>query len=88
MTPAQLDAQCPVKIDRWVDVHSDECKVIDDDLHWFTLKCMKIGFEDGWMFTDSLGRLWGKGKDNKLFPYHTEYGKELVGYRISARAAN
>lgn len=89
MTPQELESQSAIKINRWVEVHSQECKDIDSDLHWFTLKCIKIGFEDGYMITDSLGRIWGRNTTTgEYYPFHTEYGKELIGYRLSSKAAN
>jgi len=93
MTPQELDSQSSVKIDRWIDVHSPECKEIDGHLHSFTLRCMKIGFEDGFMHTDMLGRIWGRNRETgEYYPFHTEYGygdnKQLIGYRLSSKAAN
>lgn len=89
MTPAELDAQSKIKVDRWIEVHSQECKDIDDGLHWFTIKCMNIGFEDGFMFVDTLGRIWGRNREtSECYPFHTEHGKELVGYRLAKKAAN
>jgi hypothetical protein len=88
MTPKELDAQSPIKIDRWVDVSSAECKELDDT-YAFTKKCIAIGMEDKWMFVDSLGRIWGKSSDSTTcFPFHFEHGKQLIGYRLSTRAAN
>lgn len=89
MKPQELEAQSPIKIDRWVDVHSSDCKEIDGDLHAFTLKCIKIGFEDGAMFVDNLGRIWCKWKsEGPCFPFHTEFGKQFIGYRLASKAAN
>ena len=89
MTPMELDNQSPIKIDRWIEVHSQECKELDDGLHWFTLKCINIGFEDGWMIADMHGRIWGRNRETGIYyPFHTEHGKELVGYRLSGKAAN
>lgn len=88
MNAKELEAQSPVKIDRWVDVYSEECRMMDDTYD-FTKKIMRLGFEDGWMFTDSEGRIWGKDKTGgPCFPFHFEYGNQLIGYRISKRAAN
>lgn len=88
MTPKELDAQSSIKIDRWVDLESEECKEMDDT-YTFTKKCIRIGFEDGWMLVDSLGRIWGKGSGSTIyFPFHFEFGKKLIGYRLSKQAAN
>lgn len=83
-----LDEQSLVKIDRWVDIDSDECKVMDDD-HDFTKKVQRMGFQDPpFLFTDSDGRIWGKGEGDRFYPFHFEYGKKLIGYRISKKASN
>ena len=87
MTPQELDAQSPITVMRWVDVHSEECKDMDDT--WdFTVRCLTYGFDDGYMFTDSLGRIWCKGTDGFKHPFHFEYGKQLIGYRLPKTAAN
>ncbi len=89
-TGQELDAQSPVKIDRWIDVDSEECKDMDETPD-FTRKIMRIGFEDGWLFTDLQGRIWGHAKNEEngpFFPFHFEWGSQLIGYRISKRAAN
>lgn len=88
LTPAQLDAQCAVHIDEWVDIDSERAKDIDPD-HALARKWLKMGVEANFLKVDSNGRLWGKGKDGeRWFPLHFEYGKKLVGYRISAKAVN
>jgi hypothetical protein len=78
LTPKQLDQQCPVKIDKWVDVYSEACKEIDDN-HSITIKWMKIGLEDKFLHTDRDGRLWGKGEADRYYPYHLSYGGQLIG---------
>jgi hypothetical protein len=45
MTPQELEQQSPIKVCRWVDIHSPECKEIDGDMHHFTLQCLRIGLE-------------------------------------------
>lgn len=89
MTPRELDSQSPVKISRWIEVHSQECIDIDDGLHAFTLECIEALSERGKMFIDSMGRIWARWDENGLYhPFHTNHGKELVGYRLSSKAAN
>lgn len=90
MTPKELDEQSPVIIDKWVDVDSEECRDKDDNRD-FTKKILRMGFEDpAFLFVDSLGRIWGKPTDpgTPAYPFHFEYGKKLIGYRISKRAVN
>ena len=88
MTAKEFDLQSPVKIDRWIDIGSSEAKELDEDLD-LAKRIMRIGFEDSWMSTDSLGRIWGfDPKRNIYFPFHFENGKELIGYRIAKKAAN
>lgn len=57
----QLDAQSPVKIDKWLDVESEECRDKDSD-HALTKKWIKMlmSGDDPQLFTDNFGRIWGK----------------------------
>jgi hypothetical protein len=88
LSAKQLDEQSSIKIDRWLDVHSDECKSIDDNRE-FTLHCLKLGMrEPAFLFTDSRGYLWGYGKEGKYFPFHLEHGSKLIGLKLSAKASN
>jgi hypothetical protein len=89
MTPKELDAQNLIKIDEWVDIDSERWREVDGDPS-LTKKIIRLGLEEPPFFiVDSLGRLWGKGTEpGRLYPFHTEYGKKLVGFRISKRAAN
>lgn len=88
LSPAYLDSQSKVAISRWVDVDSEECRDIDDD-YAFTKKILKNGFADPpFLFTDRLGRIWGKGNAGEFWPLHFEYGSKLIGYRLSKKAAN
>jgi len=90
MNPKFLDSQSEIKIDKWVDVGSEECNLLDNTPD-FTKKILKMGFEepDPYLITDWNGRVWGKPNANgKYFPLHFEYGKQLIGYRISKNASN
>lgn len=89
LTPNQLDLQSKIVINRWLDVDSAECREIDDN-YSLTKKMIKMlhETEPKYLFTDTLGRLWGKGEDGYCYPFHFNYGKELVGYRISRKASN
>jgi hypothetical protein len=89
LSPKQLDAQNPIKIDRWLDLHSDECRSIDDNRE-FTLHCLKLGMrEPAFLFTDSRGYLWGSGKEpGKYYPFHLEHGNKLIGLKLSTKASN
>jgi hypothetical protein len=87
LSPKELDDQCQIKMDRWIDIFSEEIREMDPDyklaIKWF--KMLQEG--PGGLFTDSSGRIWLHGKD-KYYPYHFIYKNQLIGYRISARAAN
>lgn len=87
-TPKELDAQSKIRIDRWIEVDSEEWRELDDDPA-FTKKCIRLGFmEPAHFFVDTLGRIWGKGEDGLYYPfYFTSFGKN-IGYRMSTRAAN
>jgi hypothetical protein len=88
-SPQELDTQSAVKIDRWIEVGSEEWREMDDTPD-FTKKILRLGLHhpEPFLFTDMLGRIWGKGEGGKFYPFHFEYGKKLIGYRISALALN
>ena len=86
LTTKSLDQQSSVRIDKWIELDSEEWKNVDDNPS-FTKKCIKIGFEEKFIFTDSLGRLWCKGS-NCYHPFHLEYKNCYYGLKISAKAAN
>lgn len=88
LSPGELDEQSPVHIHRWVDVHSEECRMMDDD-HSLTMRIMRMGFQEPpFFFTDSMGRIFGKGEGGKYYPFHMEYGNQLIGFRLPKKAAN
>lgn len=87
ITAKELDLQNTIHIDDWLDFDSERCKDVDDN-RAFTKHCMKLGLEAGFMFADSMGRLWCKGKDDKYYPYHLEYGKKKYGIRQAKKALN
>lgn len=87
-SPKELDAQCQVKLDGWVDLDSERWREVDDDPS-LTKKWLKLLMkEPAYLFTDSNGRIWGKGENGIYYPYHLEYGKKKYGLRISTKAAN
>lgn len=86
-TPQELDAQNPIKIERWIDLDTEEWREMDDD-PGLTKKMMKIGFEAGALFLDSNGRIWGKGEGGKYYPFHFDRGPKNYGYRLPKKAAN
>lgn len=88
-TPQELDTQSKIKIDRWVEIGSEEWKDLDDNPA-FTKKILRLGLHhpEPFLFTDTMGRIWGKGNDGTFYPFHFEYGKKKLGYRISALALN
>jgi len=88
ISPSELDKQSPIKIDKWLNIDSEECREKDPD-HSLTKKWLRIGLEDKFLFTDSQGRLWGRGKQsNQYFPYHFNVGEKLYGFRLAATAVN
>ncbi len=89
LTPNQLDAQSKIQVDRWVEVESDECRTLDDN-YSLTKKMIHMLHDKkpAYLFTDSLGRLFGKGTDGLFYPFHFEYNGKLIGYRLSKKAAN
>jgi hypothetical protein len=89
LTPYQLDLQSKIKIDKWLDVDSDEVRSMDDN-HSLTKLILRRLYEEqpAYLFTDTLGRLWGKGEDSIYYPFHFNYGNKLIGYRLIKKAAN
>lgn len=87
LTTEQLDKQSSIYLDGWLDLDSQEYKNKDDNPA-FTRKCLRIGMEDGFMFTDSLGRVWGKGNNGTYYPFHFDYGRKKYGFRIAKQASN
>ena len=86
LSPQQLDQQSPVKIERWLDIDSEECCAKDPDIA-LTKKWLRIGLEDKFLFLDTYGRVWGKGKE-KYYPYHFNIGPKNYGFRVAKKAAN
>jgi hypothetical protein len=86
-TPLELDIQSRVKIDKWLDIDSEECKDKDPDIT-LTKKWLRSGAENNFLFVDTLGRIWGTGDNGYYFPYHFEYGKKVYGFRLAVMASN
>lgn len=87
VTPLELDIQSQVKIDKWLDLNSEECKDKDPDIA-LTKKWLRLGAKENFLFVDVLGRIWGKGDNGYYYPYHFDYGKKVYGVRLAVMAAN
>lgn len=86
-SPKELDAQSSVHIDEWVDVGSDKFREIVGDLGVFKY-FIRWGFHDPpFLFTDSMGRVWGHF-NNRWFPFHDVVRGRAYGYRYATKAAN
>lgn len=88
-SPQLLDAQCQIQLDGWVDLDSERWREVDNDPN-ITKKFLKTLMNENppYLFTDALGRVWGKGSNGVFYPFHIEYGKKKYGIRIPKRAAN
>lgn len=87
-SPKELDAQSQVKLDGWVVLDSERWRDTDPD-QALTKKWLKMLMkEPAYLFTDSDGRVWGKGENGIYYPYHYEYGSKKYGIRIANKAAN
>jgi hypothetical protein len=85
--PAELDQQSPIRLDGWVELGSERWREVDDN-HHLTKNWVKMLMGET-LFPDSLGRLWGRSKDQTMYyPLHVEYGKKKYGIRMSTKAAN
>jgi hypothetical protein len=89
LKPKALDAQSEIKIDEWIDIESEKCKKLDDNMD-LTKKILKMGFEgEPFLFLDDLGRIWGHDPVNNVYyPYHFNVGNKHYGYRMPRKAAN
>jgi len=85
LSPTELDKQSLLKIDKWLDIDSEECKDKDPD-YALTKDFMRILKDD--LFTDRDGRIWGLGEDGRFYPFHFNLGKKLYGFRVAKKAAN
>lgn len=87
MSPRELDNQSTIQIDGWLDIDSEECRYKDTNFQ-LTKQWLRIGLEDKYLFLDSHGRVWGKGNNEKMYPYHITYGKKIYGIRVAKKASN
>jgi hypothetical protein len=89
LSAKELDSQNEIRIDRWIDLHSEEALAIDDNRE-FTIKCLRLGMrEPAFLFTDSRGFLWGQGSEpGRYYPFHLEHGNKLIGLKLSTKASN
>jgi hypothetical protein len=89
MSPKELDQQCPIIIDRWLSVDSQEWRELDPD-PGLTKKMLRICFDADAIETDSLGRVWSKPTNPQDIrrPFHFNVGKKLYGIRLATKAAN
>ena len=86
LSPKQLDTQCHLHMEEWLDIDSPKAKEMDT-YYFVTKKWLAIGVEAGMMFLDAQGRVWGNGGAG-WFPYHFEANGKLYGYKVCTRAAN
>jgi hypothetical protein len=87
-SPAELDTQTKIKVNRWIEVGSEEWRMLDETPE-FTKKIIALGFkEPAYLFTDANGRIWGKGEDGFFYPFHFKQGSTVIGYRLTKRAVN
>lgn len=86
-SPAILDAQAPVKIDRYVVLDSPEWRKTDDDPKT-TKALLRFGLQSDSLMVDVNGRVWSQEFRGKCCPIHFECGNELIGIRLSQQAAN
>jgi hypothetical protein len=84
-SPAELDAQSKIHVDRWIEFESEEWRELDDNPD-FTKKIVRLGFQEpAYLFTDLNGRIWGRGEDGRYYPFHFSKGSINIGYRMSKR---
>lgn len=90
LTPQELDAQSTIKVERWVDLNSQEMYEMDD-MPYLTKHWLELGINNRYFFTDVQGRVWYKSPFDSSMPYEpyrfTYYGKEY-GIRMSEKATS
>ena len=88
LSPKELDAQCPVQLDGWVDIDSERWREVDDD-PGLTKRWLKMLTADPpALHLDIHGRIWGQNSVGVWFPYHLEYGRKKFGLRLPKKASN
>ncbi len=89
MTPRELDRQSPIKVARWLDLYSEECARLDEDIIVSRKWAENLLNHPNGLVMDSLGRLWGPKPDGTYYPFHfITDNNEIIGYRFAAKAAN
>lgn len=87
LSPKELDAQSIISIDEWVVLDSPKHKETDD-YYAISKSLLETSSGNGFLQADSLGRLWVRGVNQEMYPYHYEYGNKNLGLRIATIAAN
>jgi hypothetical protein len=86
--PKDLDRQCQISLHRWIDLFSEEAKMLDPDhklsVEWFKM----LTQEPADLHLDANGRIWMISNNGIWCPYHFSYGNQLIGYKISSKATN
>lgn len=87
-SPKELDAQSLVQLDGWVDLDSERWREVDSDPGLTKKWLHMLMREPAYLFTDTNGRVWGRGENGVYYPYHLEYGKKKFGIRMPKKAAS
>jgi hypothetical protein len=87
-SPQELDQQAKIIVDKWLEVESEDCRKMDQN-YFLTKRIIELGFQEpAYLMADQNGRLWGRGVDQYWYPFHFEYDGQLIGYKLSKKAAN
>ena len=77
-----------IKIDRWIDITSDEYQKLPDPKGGLLL--IKMGLRSKALMTDKDGRIFSNpiNPDGEKIPLNDNYKGQVVGFRDPAKAAN
>jgi hypothetical protein len=87
-SPQTLDQQSVVYLSGYVDLGSERHHQLDENPALTKKWIAMLMKEPAYLHTDTLGRLWGQGKDDRWFPLHIECLGKCYGIRLPKLAAN
>lgn len=76
----------PFTIKKWVDLYSDELKMMVND-HKAIHTMIRSMIKDNHVYVDAHGRIWSYSFGS-YSPVHIEYGKNKYGIRLIKAASN
>lgn len=88
LSPKELDEQSYIYLSGWVDLDSDQWRMVDEDPALTKKWIVMLMREPAYLHLDSMGRIWCKNNDGIWCPFHIESMGKMYGIRIPQKAAN